>query len=152
MPTATVPSLASPPAVLPPSPTNPPTATALTGRQNLTGKAPSDIPGILLASSAIVSSVVDEHTKARDVYAISLAAGQTLQIQVDVSGTVTYGVQIANPDARTFQAGGWTGQTPCNYAFASCSATFAPAVGGTYYVAIVAQSPTVSYTLHVTTH
>jgi hypothetical protein len=105
---------------------------------------------VLVASGAIVSSVVDEHTKPRDVYAVTLAAGQSLQVQVDVSGSVTYSVEIANPDSRTFQSGGWTGQTSCGYAFTTCSASFTPAVPGTYYLAIVAQSPTVSYTLHVT--
>jgi hypothetical protein len=128
------------------------TSTALAVWKSLTGKAPSDIPGVLLAPGAIVSSVGDEHTKPRDVYAVTLAAGQTLQVQVDVSGSASYSVAIANPDSRTFQSGGWTGQTPCSYAFAPCSATFTPAVAGTYFLAIVAQSPTVSYALHVTVH
>jgi hypothetical protein len=54
--------------------------------------------------------------------------------------------------SRTFQLGGWSGQIPYGYAFSACATTFTPAVGGTHFLAIVAQSPIVAYTLHVTVH
>ena len=132
------------------SPTVPPTATALTGSLHLAGKVPSDIPGVLVAPGTTISSVVDQQTKPRDVYAVQLAAGQTLQLNLGVkAGLFAYRIEIANPDAVSFATGVWHGQTLCDYYNASCQAAFSPAVAGTYYVAVVALDSTVAYTLHL---
>lgn len=142
---------ASPTARPSPSPTTPPTATALTGNRNLPGKVPSDIPGVLVAPGVTISSVIDQHTKPRDVYAVRLAAGQTLQLQMTVNtGMFSYSIEIANPDAASFTPGAWHGETLCNYYNSPCTESFTAAVAGTYYVAVVANGATVPYTLRLT--
>lgn len=136
-----------------PSPSPRPTATALTGNQNLAGKVPGDIPGVLVASGVTISSVVDQHTKPRDVYAVRFAAGQTLQVQMTVdTGIFSYSIELANPDATSFAPGAWHGETLCNYYNIPCNESFTPAVAGIYFVAVVANGATVPYTLRLKVH
>lgn len=133
-----------------PSPTTAPTATALTGTRNLAGKVPDDIPGVLVAPGITISSVVDQHTKPRDVYAIRLAAGQVLQFSVTVrTALFSYAIEIADPDLVSFASSAWHGSTFCGYYNISCSDSFTPAANGTYYLAVVALDSNVPYTLRL---
>jgi DNA-binding CsgD family transcriptional regulator len=149
------PSATAIPTVLPtptpmPSPTAPPTATALTGTRSLAGKVPDDIPGVLVAPGVTISSVVDEHTKPRDVYAIRLAAGQVLQFSMSIQpGRHTYAIEIADPDMVSFETNPWHGSSFCAYDQISCSDSFTPAATGTYYLGVVALSSNVPYTLRL---
>jgi hypothetical protein len=108
------------------------------------------MPGVLVAPGIAISSVVDQHTKPRDVYAIRLAAGQVLQVSVSIQpGQHSYGVWIADPDMASFEANPLHGSTLCAYESISCSDSFTPAASGTYYLGVVALSSNVPYTLRL---
>ena len=92
------------------------------------------------------SSVVDTDTKPRDVYALTLTAGQEVQFRANMQGALRF--QLAHPGSQSFRteavtlafnlrpSGSWTRE-------------FVPAVTGTYYLAVIAQSSAQPYTVEV---
>jgi hypothetical protein len=125
-------------------PTSPSFSTVAGNAVNLSGQVANDIPGTPLDFGTPVVSAIDTDTKKRDVYAVSLAAGQTLRIVVESSDAIN--VQVAKPGTKSFNDI-W-GDELCRYE-TSCIATFLAAVAGTYYLNISTESSGVGYTLTV---
>lgn len=111
------------------------------GATDLTGHVASTSPGTPLTLGTTVASVVDERAKPSDVYALTLRAGQTLQIALDATGDQDI-VTLVPP-------GGADGQTLCA-SLETCHPAVPIAASGTYTVVIGAVGPEVRYTLRVT--
>lgn len=121
--------------------------TPIVGDVNLTGQVANDIPGTLVAVGANITSVVDKNTKPRDVYAISLMAGDVYHIDFTVDINVL-SVVIANPESKSFDYDRFTGLDFCYYC-SSDRRQFAPAVSGVYYLSVSTTWPAAQYTFRV---
>jgi len=113
---------------------------------DLAGTVDSTIPGTPLQLGSTVTSVVDDHTKPRDVYTLPVQAGQRLQVTVTATTwaySVTLGAQGALPGA----AGGGAGELLCTTT-ATCTKTVPIAAAGSYVLVVQAFGPGVRYTLH----
>lgn len=101
---------------------------------DMSGKVPSDIPGMKLSFGTAVHSVVAQDTKPIDVYAVDLTAGKPLVVQVSVDGCLW--VNIYNPGSKSIASK----QYSFAYQFQPCNDgwqhSFIPAVSGTYYVSV----------------
>lgn len=107
----------------------------------------SDIPGTPLALGSTASSILDEDTKHRGVYAIELAAGQEVAFTLDgFSGGIH--VRLANPGAESF-GGKYTEAFEAGYISSGWRQTYLPTVSGTYYLALTASQNSQPYTLSV---
>jgi len=107
----------------------------------------SEIPGTALSLGASRGSVVDKEAKPRDVYALSLTAGQEVQLKVTIpNGYLTF--QLAKPGSQSFQ----TGNVALAFSqrdYSTWTRNFAPPVTGTYYLAIIADTSAQPYTIEV---
>jgi hypothetical protein len=133
------------------APTPAPTATPrpYTGTVNLSGKVASDIPGTLVALPVTVTSVIDQNTKPRDVYAVALAAGTTLRIDLKI-GFAWSRMIVANPGSTSLDND--EGTLLWDYGAICCfdrsgTYSFTAAVSGTYYVAFSTKDTSQRYTL-----
>ena len=132
----------------PASPTPTPTPTPM---PTPTTSVANDISGTPLSLSTTASSVVDKDLNPRDVYALSLTAGQEIQFTV----TKQYGsgqvltFDLASPGSQSFQTGNVTLAFSSRIAWSSTTWTrnFAPPVTGTYYFAITAAISAQTYTV-----
>ncbi|MGB0386022.1 MAG: hypothetical protein ACPGWR_14545 [Ardenticatenaceae bacterium] len=106
--------------------------------------ATDDIPGIPLEFGTPVTSVVDEDTKPREVYAVNLAAGQMLRVEIESDPNVS--VYIAKPGTKSFDD--TKGEPLCN-GTRSCNKTFLAAVEGTYYLNVKTSQSGIGYTITV---
>jgi len=113
---------------------------------DLVGTVASDLPGTPLRLDTTVTSVLDVATKRRDVYAVQLSAGQTLQVTTDADRWA-YSVRLLPPGATSVTAAGSTLLCTTDQ---SCHQTTAIAVGGTYTPAVEATGPGLQYTLRAT--
>ena len=163
--TSAQPAIATPPA---PTPTTaptaralPPTPTALTPTpapspapnatpQALAGKVASRLPGTPLALGRAVTSVVDQQAKPRDLYAVAVHAGQTLQVDV-TAASPAFDVALAPPHAQDLIGlpGVPLGALLCAFT-QPCRKAFPVAADGTYTLTVTAEGPGVRYTLHLT--
>jgi hypothetical protein len=159
----TVQTPAPPPAAAPapaapepaPAPAPPPAGAApITGSANLTGKAGSDVQSAtLIGLGASITSIVDNHTKLNDVYAIRLSGGQKYSIFSSTNNKYNgAGINaiILNPDGsvanQSFTLGGY--YIPGCYGPGDmCS--FTVALDGTYYIKMQAQTSGQNYTFSV---
>jgi len=117
---------------------------------NLAGKVANDVPGTSLAPGTTVTSVIDVAAKRRDVYAVSLAAGQTLQVDTDANRW-DYSVLLLPPGTTSVQqVSAVQGTLLCSTA-SSCHKTAPIATSGTYLLMVEASGPGVQYILWVTT-
>lgn len=136
-------------------PVTPTTPNTLTPAPS-TGSVPNDIPGIVLALGSGRSSVVDKNTKPREVWALNLVAGQTVQFTITgfyLDGTSRRGrVILANPGSKSFETGTYSEafSAEASAFFApSWKRNFTPAVSGTYYLAVLAEGSGLGYTISV---
>lgn len=106
----------------------------------------SDLPGTRLTVGDAVSSVVDQATKPRDVYALSLPAGQRLRVTVTAT-SADYDVTLGDPDAVPGAISAADGRRLYPIG-PTCTATVPIAATGSYLLVIDAQGPGVRYTLH----
>ena len=111
------------------------------------GTVASDIPGTALSLGASRGSVVDEDTKPRDVYALSLTAGQEVQIRVTNESGSSLRYQLANPGSQSFERENVT--LAFNETAYTWDKKFVPPVTGTYYLAVIARSSAQPYTVEV---
>jgi len=117
---------------------------------NLAGKVANDVLGTSLAPGTTVTSVIDVAAKRRDVYAVTLAAGQTLQVDTDANRW-DYSVLLLPPGTTSVQpVSAVQGTLLCSTA-SSCHKTAPIATSGTYLLVVEASGPGVQYTLRVTT-
>ena len=117
--------------------TTSPSGTTTTPTSSSSNQVASDIPGTTLAFGASLSSVVNKATEPRDVYALSLSAGQQVQIQVAgypgqlnfvlaAPGSTSFG---GNSYMQLFNSSSQSTVNPWSY-------TFMPSASGTYYFAV----------------
>jgi len=117
---------------------------------NLAGTVANDVPGTSLAPGTTITSVIDVAAKRRDVYAVSLAAGQTLQVDTDANRW-DYRVLLLPPGTTSVQqVSAVQGTLLCSTASA-CHKTAPIATSGAYLLVVEASGPGVQYTLRVTT-
>lgn len=123
-------------------------AKAISGTMDLTGKVSHKIPGTLLAPGAWVTSTVRVSDQ-MDVYSLSLNAGQTVAIVMNIQGDGNMVVTVADPGATSFDQHVIDGGG--NFAFGtgdfvrSLTATTA----GTYYLGITSDENPLPYTLAI---
>ena len=125
----------------------------LTGSTYGNGTTANDIPGTPLALGATQKSVVDGTTKPRDVYAISLSAGQEVQFGVIIEETVYrkyLKFELVHPDSQSFATGNKSTAFTISYYSSSWSKNFVPPTTGTYYFSISTVESAKAYTLSVT--
>ncbi len=117
---------------------------------NVAGTVANDVPGTSLAPGTTITSVIDVAAKRRDVYGVSLVAGQTLQVDTDANRW-DYRVLLFPPGTTSVaqQVNIFQGTLLCSTA--SCHKTAPIATGGAYLLVVEASGPGVQYTLHVTT-
>ncbi|CCF84636.1 hypothetical protein [Nitrolancea hollandica] len=139
-----------------PSPNLSASATPLTGDVDLTNKVvPKDIPGLLIGSGVTITSIGDGSTRPREVYAIALQSGQTLQVDLDVpnnsfneNGYVNLGLE--KPGTTSASSGGGFGAGYCaTGGHQRCTQLIA--TPGTYYLVANVSGSGVRYTLSVNT-
>lgn len=117
-----------------------------------------EIPGTPLPLGVKQSSVVDKNLKPRDVYALSLTAGQEVQLQLDSQSVLT--VELAEPGSTSFQTGSvtlafdtetgtWEEQLFGTGATVSWTQNFTQPVTGTYYLAVISDDSAQPYTIQV---
>ncbi len=115
------------------------------GASDLTGRVASTPPGTPLVLGTTVASVVDERAKPRDVYALSLRAGQTLQVAVDAASYDDM-VDLVPPGGALDS---FAAQTVCS-STSACRRAVPIAASGTYALVVEAVGPAVRYTLRAT--
>ena len=120
------------------------------GVTDLAGTVANDLPGTPLGLGKTVTSVIDAATKRRDVYAVALRAGQTLQVDTDATRS-DYSVLLLPPTATTVSQvlGAFQGTTICANEQA-CHQTAPIAASNTYTLVVDAFGSAVQYTLHLT--
>ncbi|TAJ19928.1 MAG: J domain-containing protein [Dehalococcoidia bacterium] len=134
------------PAGVSPSPT--PVSTAMAPRLVDLGPIASEIPGTPLVVGSSVKSVVDQNTKPRDVYAITLTAGQEIRfVLTDLSSPITAWVDtsVINPGARDLSDSRSFTLALTRSTRARDEWRFTPAVAGTYYLVVRAQTSAQAY-------
>lgn len=135
------------PAAVSPSPT--PVSTSTAPQLIDLGPIASEIPGTPLAIGSSVKSVVDQNTKPRDVYAITLTAGQEIRfVLTDLSSPITAWVDtsVLNPGARDLSDSRSFTLALTRSTRARDEWRFTPAVAGTYYLVVRAQTSAQAYT------
>ena len=117
---------------------------------NLAGTVANDLPGTPLRLGATVTSVIDLATKRRDVYAVALRAGQTLQVDTDATHA-DYRVLLLPPTATTVTQtlGDFQGATLCSNEQA-CHQTAPIAASGASTLVVDTFGSAVQYTLRAT--
>ena len=127
-----------------------PTPTPTPARLTVTDLGPiaSGLPGTPLSVGSSVRSVVDQTTKPRDVYALTLVAGQEVRFTLnELTSPISAWLEtsVVNPGARDLA-------DPRSFSLALTRTTFArdewrftPAVAGTYYLVVRAQTSGQSY-------
>jgi len=107
--------------------------------------APTDLAGTPLQPGNAVTSVVDQATKPRDVYALPVQAGQTLQVTVTATSSA-YGVTLDPPGALSGAGSAFLCTSTQN-----CTATLPIAAAGTDLLVLQAYGPGIRYTLRTAT-
>lgn len=134
------------PAGVSPSPT--PASTATAPQLVDLGPIASELPGTPLAVGSSVKSVVDQNTKPRDVYAITLTAGQEVRfVLTDLSSPITAWVDtsVINPGARDLSDTRSFTLALTRSTYARDEWRFTPAVAGTYYLVVRARTSAQAY-------
>ncbi|MFA5375611.1 MAG: PPC domain-containing protein, partial [Dehalococcoidia bacterium] len=108
----------------------------------------TEIPGTALALGSSRASMVDSSTKPRDVYAVSLVAGQEVQFSVTGHSSYLYFI-LANPGSTSFATSSYS-QAFYTGSSSAWSIKFVPAVSGTYYFEVTATGSGQSYTIAAT--
>ena len=126
------------------------TPTPTPARPQVTDLGPiaSGLPGTPLPVGTSVRSVVDQTTKPRDVYAVTLVAGQEIRFTLnELTSPISAWVEtsVVNPGARDLA-------DPRSFSLALTRTTFArdewrftPAIAGTYYLVVRAQTSGQAY-------
>ena len=95
---------------------------------------------------------MDKDTKPRDVYALNLAAGQEIHLEVPIQRNQKLRFELAHPQSQSFQTGNvslvFSAREGRSYPV-TWSMNFAPLVTGIYYLAVTAESSAVAYTITV---
>lgn len=117
-----------------------------TGKGVIGGQSASDIPGTPITVGTSTSSVVDNQTKPRDVYAIELEAGHDVRFKISHSTCCYLRVTLLNPGSTSVE-GGKVSVAFGDQADHTWDRTFSPAVSGTYYIVVEASVPSQPYTL-----
>jgi DNA-binding CsgD family transcriptional regulator len=120
-----------------------PTGTTVPGNQVV-----SDIPGTRLVVGNTVNSVVDRNTKPFDVYAIDFSVGQAVLFKV-ATNNGCLNLELYNPGSKSLE----TDQASVALnpgCWQEWKQDFTPAVTGTYYFAVGANSSGQTYTLSIT--
>ncbi len=143
----------------PPSPTPAPTATPApiatatvnpaATPLNLAGKVASSLPGTPLRLGQPVTSVVDQGAKPRDMYAVTLRAGQTFTVQVTAAGS-GFSVLLGAPGTFPSYATASISTTILCSFQEPCQKAVPVAADGAYPLLIEAGGPALRYTLLAT--
>ena len=112
---------------------------------NLTGRVESEIPGTKSCVGVSVSSVIDQKTKPRDVYALDLVAGQQVLFKIAASNGCNY-FNLYNPSSKSIDANQVSLAFNAN-CYDGATQLFTPAASGTYYLVIFASGSGQPYTL-----
>jgi len=152
---ATTPTVAPAPTMTPrpPAPTPAPTATATVNPAvtplDLAGKVASTLPGTPLRLGQAVTSVVDQGAKPRDMYAVTLRAGQTFTVQVTAAGS-GFSVLMGAPGTfPSYAAASFSTTILCSFQ-EPCTKAVPVAADGAYPLLIQAGGPALRYTLLAT--
>lgn len=124
-----------------------PYALTLIPRNTITAlQGAEDVPGVPLGLNQPVTSVLDKNMRPREVFAVDLTAGQTIDVRLEI-GRGGF-VDIANPGSPSL-----VGSGAVIYGFkettldGKLSELFTAAVTGTYYVIVMAPTIAQPYTL-----
>ncbi|MGB8645469.1 MAG: protein kinase [Anaerolineae bacterium] len=120
--------------------------TPATTVQNMNGHVSDDISGTKIALCSSVSSVVDNQTKQRDVYAMDLVGGQEVRFTVIPSGYVRF--NLFNPSSKSIETNRYS-EAFHDGRDSKWVADFMPAVSGTYYFSVSATGTGQKYSLSV---
>ena len=116
---------------------------------NLAGKVASALPGTPLRLGQPVTSVVDQGAKPRDMYTVTLRAGQTFTVQVTAAGR-TFSVLLGAPGTfPSFAAASISTTILCSFQ-EPCQKAVPVAADGAYPLLIQAEGPALRYTLRAT--
>ena len=130
-----------------------PTPTAVTGRVDLAGRVPTEVPGIPITTGAVVTNVVDRNGPERQVYAISVEAGAVIHARVSANDhlrlDVIYPDQTSARFGRSLDSQTIVGTTESTPGIVTVDKK-APQ-NGTYYIVVSTLSKGVEYTLEVDT-
>ena len=114
---------------------------------NLTGQVATEIPGTPIDFGTTVTSVLDTDTRKREVFSVSLKAGEKLRVKATSTGIANLKLILHKPGAISVDD--YSGVNLCYSWSKSCTETFVAAVAGTYYLEISTQGSGVEYTLTV---
>ncbi len=112
------------------------------------GAIASDLPGTALPLGSAVQSVVDQNTKPRDVFAVSLLAGQEVRfVLTDLASPISAWLEISllNPGARDLADPRSFTQALVRTTYRGDEWRFTPAVAGTYHLVIRSRTSGQSY-------
>ena len=104
----------------------------------------SNVPGTPLPLGDSIRSVVDRNTKKRDVYAVSLSAGQEVRLSVVALANGGFRAVLVNPGARDLDGAYTKGFEETMYE--GNKKVFTPAVSGTYSLVFEANQTGQAYT------
>jgi len=105
---------------------------------------------VTIEDSVLLSIREFSATPRRDVYAVNLAAGQTLQVDTDANRW-DYSVLLLPPGTTSVAQQVIAVQISLLCSTASCHKTAHIAISGAYILVVEASGPGVQYTLRVTT-
>ena len=118
---------------------------------NQAGKVASTLPGTPLRLGQPITSVVDQGAKPRDLYAVTLQAGQTFTVQVTAAGRA-FSVLLGAPGTfPSFGAASCSTTITCSVQ-QPCRNAVPVAADGAYPLQIEAERPALRYTLLATAH
>lgn len=112
------------------------------------GPIASEIPGTPLSLGSSVRSVVDQNTKPRDVYAVTLVAGQEVRfVLTELTAPISAWVDtsVVNPGARDLSDTRLYTLALTRTTYVRDEWRFTPAVAGTYYLVVRARTSAQAY-------
>ena len=118
---------------------------SLSGDNATIAAVANDVPGAMTVLGSALSSVIDRNTKPQDVYAVDLAAGQTLRVELEADRDAT--VDIYMPGPVSLEQG--IRVNLCDYD-QECINTYTAAIAGTYYLRVYAREVGTTYRLTAT--
>ena len=143
------PSSPTPAPTIPPKLTTTATVNAAASPADLAGTVDSTFPGTPLQLGRVVTSVIDDHTKPRDLYALDLQAGTRFHLALTAS-SAGVAVRLGPAGALPSFAGGDPVLCSSLSAATSCATSLPIAQTGPYLLLVEAGGSGVRYTLQTT--
>lgn len=115
---------------------------SISGDNSTIAPIPNDVPGMSASLGSPLTSVIDRNTKPQDVYAVDLAGGQTLRVELNADREAT--VDVFMPGPVSLEQG--IRVNLCDYD-RECINTYTAAIAGTYYLRVYARDVGTTYNL-----